>query len=88
MKVDEQVGRVEAQVQRRQQALAARKEARLTFAGSIGALTSPLIAEHAPLLTQAAAYMAHPAIRNLGTMGGSGRLQARCRADFRSVRCR
>jgi hypothetical protein len=30
--VDEQVGRVEAQVQRRQQALAARKEARLTFA--------------------------------------------------------
>ena len=44
----------------------------------IGALTrhaetlaSPLIAAHAPILTQAAAYMAHPAIRNLGTMGGS-----------------
>ena len=44
----------------------------------IGALTrhaetlaSPLVAAHAPLLTQAAAYMAHPAIRNLGTMGGS-----------------
>lgn len=44
----------------------------------IGALTrhaetlaSELIAAHAPLLTQAAAYMAHPAIRNLGTMGGS-----------------
>ena len=44
----------------------------------IGALTrhaetlaSPLIAAHAPLLTQAAAYIAHPAIRNLGTMGGS-----------------
>lgn len=44
----------------------------------IGALTrhaetlaSPLVAAHAPILTQAAAYMAHPAIRNLGTMGGS-----------------
>lgn len=44
----------------------------------IGALTrhaetlaSDLIAEHVPLLTQAAACMAHPAIRNLGTMGGS-----------------
>ena len=44
----------------------------------IGALTrhaetlcSELIGRHAPLLTQAAAYMAHPAIRNLGTMGGS-----------------
>lgn len=34
-------------------------------------LTSPLIAAHAPILNQAAAYMAHPAIRNLGTMGGS-----------------
>jgi carbon-monoxide dehydrogenase medium subunit len=34
-------------------------------------LASPLIAAHAPILTQAAAYMAHPAIRNLGTMGGS-----------------
>ena len=44
----------------------------------IGALTrhaevlaSPLIAEHAPLLTKAAAFVAHPAIRNKGTMGGS-----------------
>ncbi|MCJ2050335.1 FAD binding domain-containing protein [Methylobacterium sp. J-070] len=44
----------------------------------IGALTrhaetlaSDLIATHAPMLTEAAAYMAHPAIRNLGTMGGS-----------------
>lgn len=34
-------------------------------------LTSPLIASHAPVLTEAAAFMAHPAIRNLGTMGGS-----------------
>ena len=34
-------------------------------------LSSPLVAQHAPLLTQAAAYVAHPAIRNKGTMGGS-----------------
>jgi carbon-monoxide dehydrogenase medium subunit len=34
-------------------------------------LSSPLIAAHAPILTEAAAFMAHPAIRNLGTMGGS-----------------
>lgn len=44
----------------------------------IGALTrhveilqSPLIAEHAPLLSLAAPFVAHPAIRNLGTIGGS-----------------
>ena len=45
---------------------------------SIGALTrhvdllrSPEIAAHAPLLTEAAAHVAHPAIRNRGTLGGS-----------------
>jgi carbon-monoxide dehydrogenase medium subunit len=44
----------------------------------IGALTrhvdllgSPEITAHAPLLTQAVAYIAHPAIRNRGTLGGS-----------------
>jgi aerobic carbon-monoxide dehydrogenase medium subunit len=44
----------------------------------IGALTrhvdlarSPDIATHAPLLTQAIAHVAHPAIRNKGTLGGS-----------------
>jgi carbon-monoxide dehydrogenase medium subunit len=44
----------------------------------IGALTrhvdlirSPEIAAHAPLLTQAVAHVAHPAIRNRGTLGGS-----------------
>jgi carbon-monoxide dehydrogenase medium subunit len=34
-------------------------------------LSSGLIAAHAPILNEAAAFMAHPAIRNLGTMGGS-----------------
>lgn len=34
-------------------------------------LTSPLVAAHAPLFAAAAAYVAHPAIRNKGTMGGS-----------------
>jgi carbon-monoxide dehydrogenase medium subunit len=34
-------------------------------------LTSPEIAEHAPLLTEAIAHVAHPAIRNRGTIGGS-----------------
>eukprot|EP01037_Dinobryon_pediforme_P013481 gene13481-13596_t len=34
-------------------------------------LSSSLVAKHAPLLAQAAAYVAHPAIRNKGTMGGS-----------------
>jgi aerobic carbon-monoxide dehydrogenase medium subunit len=45
---------------------------------TIGALTrhvdlarSPEIAAHAPLLTQAIAHVAHPAIRNKGTIGGS-----------------
>lgn len=44
----------------------------------IGALTrhvdlmrSPEIATHAPLLTEAIAHVAHPAIRNRGTIGGS-----------------
>ena len=45
---------------------------------SIGALTrhvdlqrSPELAAHAPLLTEAVAHVAHPAIRNRGTIGGS-----------------
>ncbi|HET7124419.1 MAG TPA: xanthine dehydrogenase family protein subunit M [Bradyrhizobium sp.] len=45
---------------------------------SIGALTrhvyllkSPEIAARAPLLTEAVAHVAHPAIRNRGTLGGS-----------------
>jgi aerobic carbon-monoxide dehydrogenase medium subunit len=45
---------------------------------TIGALTrhvdlqrSPEIATHAPLLTEAIAHVAHPAIRNKGTIGGS-----------------
>ena len=44
----------------------------------IGALTrhvdlqrSPEVAAHAPLLTEAIAHVAHPAIRNRGTLGGS-----------------
>lgn len=44
----------------------------------IGALTRhveiaehPLIREHAPILAQAAPYVAHPAIRNRGTIGGN-----------------
>jgi aerobic carbon-monoxide dehydrogenase medium subunit len=44
----------------------------------IGALTrhvellnSPEIAAHAPLLTEAISHVAHPAIRNRGTLGGS-----------------
>jgi carbon-monoxide dehydrogenase medium subunit len=44
----------------------------------IGALTrhaelgrDPLVARHAPLLTQAVPLIAHPAIRNRGTIGGS-----------------
>jgi carbon-monoxide dehydrogenase medium subunit len=35
------------------------------------ALTDPLIAQHAPLLREAAPHVAHPAIRNRGTIGGS-----------------
>jgi aerobic carbon-monoxide dehydrogenase medium subunit len=45
---------------------------------TIGALTrhvdllkSPEIATHAPLLAEAVAHVAHPAIRNRGTLGGS-----------------
>ena len=45
---------------------------------TIGALTrhvellrSPEIAAHAPLLSEAVAHVAHPAIRNKGTIGGS-----------------
>jgi aerobic carbon-monoxide dehydrogenase medium subunit len=45
---------------------------------AIGALTrhvdllrSPDIAAHAPLLTEAVGHIAHPAIRNRGTLGGS-----------------
>src|ERR1700726_3698576 len=45
---------------------------------TIGALTrhvdllrSPDIAAHAPLLAEAVAHVAHPAIRNRGTLGGS-----------------
>jgi carbon-monoxide dehydrogenase medium subunit len=34
-------------------------------------LKSPEIAVHAPLLTEAVAHVAHPAIRNRGTIGGS-----------------
>lgn len=33
--------------------------------------TSPLVAQHAPLLAMAAANVAHPAIRNRGTIGGN-----------------
>ncbi len=33
--------------------------------------TSALVAQHAPLLTQAVPHIAHRAIRNLGTLGGS-----------------
>jgi carbon-monoxide dehydrogenase medium subunit len=32
---------------------------------------SPEVAEHAPLLAEAVAHVAHPAIRNRGTLGGS-----------------
>lgn len=35
------------------------------------ALSDPLIARHAPLFREAAPYVAHPAIRNKGTLGGS-----------------
>ncbi len=44
----------------------------------VGALTrhaelarDPLVARHAPMLAQAAPLIAHPAIRNRGTLGGS-----------------
>lgn len=32
---------------------------------------SPIVAQHLPLLSQAASHIAHPAIRNRGTFGGS-----------------
>jgi carbon-monoxide dehydrogenase medium subunit len=35
------------------------------------AMTDPLIARHAPLFREAAPHVAHPAIRNQGTLGGS-----------------
>ena len=35
------------------------------------AITDPLIAQHAPLFREAAPHVAHPAIRNKGTIGGS-----------------
>jgi aerobic carbon-monoxide dehydrogenase medium subunit len=35
------------------------------------ALSDPLIARHAPLFNEAAPHVAHPAIRNKGTLGGS-----------------
>lgn len=34
-------------------------------------LASPVIAEHAPLLAKAMVHVAHPAIRNRGTLGGN-----------------
>ncbi|MCF2524718.1 xanthine dehydrogenase family protein subunit M [Bradyrhizobium sp. G127] len=34
-------------------------------------MTDPLIAKHAPLFREAAPHVAHPAIRNKGTLGGS-----------------
>jgi aerobic carbon-monoxide dehydrogenase medium subunit len=34
-------------------------------------LSEPLVRQHAPLLSAAAPYVAHPAIRNKGTLGGS-----------------
>ena len=37
----------------------------------VDVLNSPEIATHAPLLTEAVAHVAHPAIRNRGTLGGS-----------------
>jgi aerobic carbon-monoxide dehydrogenase medium subunit len=37
----------------------------------VQAMTNPLIASHAPLFTAAAPFVAHPAIRNRGTLGGS-----------------
>ncbi|AML51823.1 FAD binding domain-containing protein [Falsihalocynthiibacter arcticus] len=37
----------------------------------VQAMTNPLIATHAPLFAAAAPFVAHPAIRNRGTLGGS-----------------
>lgn len=41
------------------------------MARHVDLLKSPLIAEHAPLITRAMPHVAHPAIRNRGTFGGS-----------------
>src|SRR6201986_163074 len=41
------------------------------LARHIDVLNSREIAAHAPLLTEAVAHVAHPAIRNRGTLGGS-----------------
>ena len=41
------------------------------LARHVDLLRSPEIAAHAPLLTEAVAHVAHPAIRNRGTLGGS-----------------
>jgi carbon-monoxide dehydrogenase medium subunit len=41
------------------------------LARHVDLLRSPEIAAHAPLLTEAVAHVAHPAIRNKGTLGGS-----------------
>ena len=56
---------------------------------TIGALTrhvdllrSPEIAAHAPLLAEAVSHVAHPAIRNRGTIGGS---LCPCRPRFRAA---
>ena len=46
----------------------------LTIGGltrQVDALKSPEIAAHAPLLADAISHVAHPAIRNRGTIGGS-----------------
>lgn len=37
----------------------------------VQAMTDPMIARHAPLFAAAAPFVAHPAIRNRGTLGGS-----------------
>jgi carbon-monoxide dehydrogenase medium subunit len=42
-----------------------------TLTRHVDLLKSPDIAVHAPLLTEAVAHVAHPAIRNRGTLGGS-----------------
>jgi carbon-monoxide dehydrogenase medium subunit len=39
---------------------------------------SPLVIEHAPLIAQALSHVAHPAIRNRGTIGGSIALADPC----------
>ena len=51
----------------------------------LGALTtitaiaeSPLVQEHYPVLAEAAAIVASPVLRNMGTLGGNLCLEARC----------